>query len=722
MSINYIISKNKLFISLITLQIVLNIYLIQFPLINELSYEYSALNSFLLFLLIPFLNFFYFKKDKSFVSRFSFSVIITLVPALLILIITLLKSICSFIESLKFYFVITFISGLISFFLIETINKIFPKYGYLIYILVIVTFILIPLFELYYYPQIYFYSPLIGYFPGTIYDEDISVDSKLLFYRLINFTLVFFIYKIVKRNVYNNRVISVSVILILLIIGFLSKPLLGFSTSENELLKHLNKTLDEKNFTIYASELDSLERKNIINHVHYYYSEFEKSLSVKPLKKIKIFLFENPQQKKKLFGSENANIAKPWLYHIYLDKTNWKNSVKHEMAHIFSAEFGSSFLSLAGDFNPFLIEGFATSQDPFINNISIDYLAALHYQKTKKNLVSELYHKLNFFEFNSTLSYLYSGSYVKFLIENYGIEKFKKFYSSNDFKNVYGQEIDKVFEKYISYLQTIQIDFSDKFFNYYFARESLLQKSCTRFTAKIIKEAWQYYSEGKIEEAKNYFLRTLSQSINYQSLIGYVECLLSEDKLSESLDVLKKYQIKFINTPYEYLIKFRLADIYVRLNNLNESKVFYEEIKASNPEINLSLLSDLRLKLLEKNLIVEYVSGNDSNKLKILLRLNEDEYVYSSFPSLINLSKSLDLSYENFLSFFNKPFINFDDYSSIAFLKLSQFMVVKQDFIRAKKIAALSIRTNSKYYLKEFLEENYKMIEWFINQSKNSIK
>ncbi|MCS7054307.1 MAG: hypothetical protein NZM09_11330, partial [Ignavibacterium sp.] len=446
---------------------------------------------------------------------------------------------------------------------------------------------------------------MIGYFPGTIYDEDISVDSKLLLYRLINFTLVFFIYKIIKRNVFNNRVISVSVILIF-IIGFLSKPLLGFSTSENELLKHLNKTIDEKNFTIYASELDSLEEKNIINHVHYYYSELEKSLSVKPSKKIKIFLFDNPQQKKKLFGSENADVAKPWLYHIYLDKTNWKNSIKHEIAHIFSAEFGSSFLSLAGDFNPFLIEGFATSQDPFINNISIDYLAALHNQKTKKNLVSELYHKLNFFGFNSTLSYLYSGSYVKFLIENYGIEKFKKFYSSNDFKNVYGQEIDKVFEKYISYLQTIQIDSSDKFFNYYFARESLLQKSCTRFTAKIIKEAWQYYSEGKIEEAKNYFLRTLNQSMNYQSLIGYVECLLTEDKLSESLDVLRKYQNNFINTPYEYLIKFRLADIYVRLNNLNESKVFYEEIKASNPEINLSLLSDLRLKLLEKNLIVEY--------------------------------------------------------------------------------------------------------------------
>ncbi|MCS7053792.1 MAG: hypothetical protein NZM09_08660, partial [Ignavibacterium sp.] len=163
-------------------------------------------------------------------------------------------------------------------------------------------------------------------------------------------------------------------------------------------------------------------------------------------------------------------------------------------------------------------------------------------------------------------------------------------------------------------------------------------------------------------------------------------------------------------------------DIYVRLNNLNESKVFYEEIKASNPEINLSLLSDLRLKLLEKNLIVEYVSGNDSNKLKILLRLNEEGYVYSSFPSLINISRSLNLSYENFLSFFNKPFIKFDDYSSMAFLKLSQFMVDNQDLMRAKKTAALSIRANRKHYIKEFLEENYKMIEWFINQSKNSIK
>ncbi|MEE8414958.1 MAG: MFS transporter, partial [Desulfobacterales bacterium] len=37
-------------------------------------------------------------------------------------------------------------------------------------------------YEIYFNPQVYVFNPFIGFFPGTIYDEGISVSGKLILY------------------------------------------------------------------------------------------------------------------------------------------------------------------------------------------------------------------------------------------------------------------------------------------------------------------------------------------------------------------------------------------------------------------------------------------------------------------------------------------------------------------------------------------------------------
>ncbi len=79
-------------------------------------------------------------------------------------------------------------------------------------------------------------------------------------------------------------------------------------------------------------------------------------LETKPSKKINVYLFNDREQKKILFGAGNADVAKPWQNSIYISADSWQEYLKHELVHIFTAEFGVGYLSLHLDLMPHLLK------------------------------------------------------------------------------------------------------------------------------------------------------------------------------------------------------------------------------------------------------------------------------------------------------------------------------------------------------------------------------
>lgn len=710
MSIKSLVIKYRTFFLLILFTALTSYFLINLPLFKEFSYEFAIINGLLFFITIPILVFYSNKKE---LANKKFLLIILLpTPLIVVSFNYFFFEICSFKEGVYFYLVISLASGLIAFFIAEIIYFLSPRRAYLLLIISLMVLIAIPLFELYLYPQIYFYSPLIGFFPGSIYDEDISIDLKLIIYRALNLLFVYVFYFLIKKKIVENKLLFSSLTLVGIIISFFISLLFGFSTNENRLENLLSNKIETDNFIIYFDKLDSTEQKIISLYFNYYYSELQKSIKTKPSKKIKAFLFENDNDKRKYFGSENADVAKPWLYQIYLDKNSWKSTLKHELAHIFSAEFGSSFLKLSGDFSPFLIEGFATAMDPFVDIYNIDHLAAIHYNNSKKNIIPKISGSINFFGFNSTLSYIFSGSFCKYLIEVYGIDKFKIFYSNNDFEKVYNKKLSNVTDEYLKYLESISIDTSSNTFYYYFGRKALIQKDCPRFIGRKIKEGWKLFEKDHIADAKNVFVQVLNYSDNYSALVGLTECLIKQDSLINAEKIISNNLQKYSKTPYEYLLKFRLADIYGLSENYDNALELYSILERDKPNFNLNSLSNFRIKLISVGLLKDYLLSSDSMKFKIILKLNEEQYSYSSIPVLITLAKNLRIDYKEFLSVFDKPFVQFDEYSFFAFLKLSQFISDNFDFARARKMAALAKRLNTNDFANEYIESNYKMIEW----------
>ena len=188
-----------------------NILLTQLPLTSVFGFEFSALNSILFVIVSAFLVISFLKRGENFVKKIiKIFPVFLLIPLIISVLNSLFTTTCSLTDGFLFYLIITVPSliigcalGLVSYYL-------FPKYPRILFLLLMLTIALIPVLEVYFNPQIYFYNPLIGFFPGTIYDERLSISLNLIVYRLLNVIffifLIFLVKKIISYKLRINRV------------------------------------------------------------------------------------------------------------------------------------------------------------------------------------------------------------------------------------------------------------------------------------------------------------------------------------------------------------------------------------------------------------------------------------------------------------------------------------------------------------------------------------
>ncbi len=337
---------------LFILLVLFNGFLLNLPLTNILGYEFSVFNAVVQFLIGGLATVYFYKRTdedhnhfRSVISNnWIFYLAVTTVPFLLSFVNTLAFQICPFSIDLLFYFVISIPSYVLGISVALIICFFMKKFSYLTFILVFLIILLLPVFDIYFYQQVYFYNPIVGYFPGTIYDEDIAISSLLIYYRILNliyFSGVLLIIQKSKRLIILNKAFFISAVALVSIFFGLSKPFLGFATNESVITSELNNKVETEHFVIhYSSSISKVKLVNLILHHEYYFNSINDEVGYSPERKIESFIFDSNEQKRRLFGVGRADVAKPWLYQLYTTYDSYNQTLKHEIAHVFTAEIG----------------------------------------------------------------------------------------------------------------------------------------------------------------------------------------------------------------------------------------------------------------------------------------------------------------------------------------------------------------------------------------------
>ncbi|WP_337872070.1 tetratricopeptide repeat protein [Ignavibacterium sp.] len=716
MSIKSLFQKYTFYSLSLIIVFILSLLFLQVPLIGTFGYEYSALFAFIFFLVSGLLNIHRIKKQIPLKTFLYFLVSVLILPVLTVIFYSLFKDVCSFWFGITFYLVLAVISFIIGILLSEIVNFIFSKFTKAIYLIVVLLICLIPLIEIYFNPQIYFYSPIIVFFPGTIYDEDITINSTILIYRLLNLAYFTFLFLLFKKAIIKNKIIFSSLAIVIAVLLILLSPNFGFSTTHSQLDSVLSAKTESKNFIIKYDDsvIDSAEIKIILLAHEYYFEKINSALKFTPEKKITSYIFNDGLQKKKYFGSEFADVAKPWLYEIYLSKYSWSNSLKHELLHVFSSEFGSGIFKLSGSFNPALIEGFAEAIDNNFDDLDIHSVAASAYHFNYNINILELFSGLNFFRTFSGLAYLYSGSFVKYLIDKYGLKAFVVFYKTNDAEKAFSKELSELANEYYVFLENQRVNLTKQQVEFYFGRASIFQKMCPRQVATKLKDAESLIEQKNYPQAEQYLLEILKTTPNYQAISGLTKIYFEEKNFNKALDLINKYISQFEKTPYYFNLKLLTGDFLLLSSDTINAFKFYNDLIKSNPNLRLKLLSKLRIELNEFGELRNYLKSNDSTKFEILIRLNQNKTVFCSILSMINLAVKLEIEPYRLIDSFHSKLTPTNDDDAFIVYKLSEYLLNKSELNNARKLAALSIRKsfNPIYYIS--IKEHFEKCNWFV--------
>ncbi len=711
--------------------ILTNLFLSTLPLTNTLGYEFSAVNAILLFALGGMAVIYRFNKDVF--ERFSFYELVVrekyfiasalLIPFFIVFFSSIFFAKCPPANGVLFYLFITvpsFFGGITLGFFSFALSK---KFSLWIFFLLFFVLLCVPLIEFYFYPQVYFYNTIIGYFPGTIYDEDLSVDRILIAYRLFN--LVFFIgliYLAVKIK--NKKFISKLAISLLLIVTALIfvalKPALHFSTNKHRLKLNLDKTITTENFQIHYTGLLGQKEIEFAALLHEYYLERIKiELKENYRGKIDSYLFESRDQKRKMIGAGSADLAKPWLAQIYLNYTNYDQTLKHELVHSLSANFGTTPFKVAENFNPAMIEGLAMAVENDYDGLPVHYAAKLAYQAGYKFPIEKLFSGLNFFTRPSSISYIYAGSFIKYLADSYGVEIVKKLYSDSDFNKHFEKSLSALAQEYENFLHNYQNKFNKHKAQLYFGGVTIFKKFCPRTAASDVKKAWRYFNEKQFTEAHNLFKKVYGYSNSYQSLIGIIASLRKEKKYLEEEQFLSKQIHNFRLSQYIYNIELLRGDLLIKINKQTEAAAIYDSLLVQNPHIELTNEVLIRKTILKEDIdsLKLYFDKNEIQKYQKLLNMNKNEIKYFSIPLLLRLAKVNKQSIDELINRLKEKFTATDFISCYAAINISRAALYNFDYETAQYFAVQALYLEQSEDNSHSSVENLRLVNWFKNSA-----
>lgn len=580
----------------ILLLIVFSLVCTQIPLFNYLGFEFSALLALAAGLLAGLFVIGEWERTDGtvrplrFVPKVGAAALLMLVPPLVIMLLNafIVKN-CSLAQGLVLFLllpvpaVVFTGSGAL---LIAVLFKRWRKSLFTLVGLFIIGHIVVVTFG---FPQVFAFNPILGYFPGVTYDESLDVVGRLSLYRITTL-LASSLAVLAAEAVYQSRIRSqsrfawnnvqrggIAIGVLALVCAILFNAELGFFSSESTIKGELGGELETEHFIIvYPAAQVTTEQARKLGLLHeFYFRSIAQELRVVPTRKIRSFIYATPEQKGRLIGAAGTNISKPWLWQLHINLKDVEAVLKHEMVHVMAAEFGFPLLRVG--LNSGLIEGLATALEKVEYDETLHSLSAQIYSTGLHPDVSDLFSISGFLKAHGGTSYVIAGSFCRYLIDQYGVRRFKWVYRTGSFDSFYNKSLETLIMEWRRHIDRYEPTRQQRLkAAYLFQRPSIFGKECARVIANLNAETRALLSVRKFEEAARKSEETLALSNSPEAILQHASALLLlkryQDAIEFSFAKLKDSTIAHVLLP----LYLTLGDSYWGLDLRTEANQMYE--------------------------------------------------------------------------------------------------------------------------------------------------
>ncbi|HEY6172734.1 MAG TPA: hypothetical protein VIX80_10790, partial [Candidatus Kapabacteria bacterium] len=424
-----------------------------------------------------------------------------------------------------------------------------------------VTFI-ISLLPGYFYPQIFTYGWQYGFFPGIVWDAAMELQPAYWWSRLL--VLLFAVgfltddYHLIKagaktwrekvkarqENFWHSSVFFINAAIFICLV-LLSA--LGITRSHDYITRELTKTIDVKSSVIIHCT-DSTFTKDELTLLQYkcslYCDSIRSFFHIKDKRLTHLYIYPSNDLMKKFVGTASASIAKPWMNELHIAKENL-GSLKHELVHTLLAPHGNFPFDIS--WSTGLTEGAAVAVEDNYDGIRDcdDYSARILQLGLAKG-VKEVMSFSGFAAQASGKSYTLAGSFSKYLIKQYGSEKFLSLYTTRDYDGIYNKPVEVLEREWITSLRLLQTPmnkYDSLRVRFYFDRTSIINEPCLRRIGRMMKEASELYEQGLYNESGDIYHDVLKEdSDNLGALRGATLSMIQINDASAALRTISQAQ------------------------------------------------------------------------------------------------------------------------------------------------------------------------------------
>ncbi len=341
-------------------------------------------------------------------------------------------------------------------------------------------------------PQVFAFNHLGGYLPGPLYDEELSVPSSLLWFRVATLCLAGGMGALLQQR----RLRGLGALLVFGAIEVAGTSL-GFRMTDAALSEALGGVVETDELILhYPRALTDAEVSRVLGDVRFRHHQISTYFGAPPPGKVRVWLYRSAEDKQRLVGALHTQFAKPWRREVHVNGLTFPHPViKHELVHAMAAPWGAPPFGVAAGFfglepHVGVIEGFAVAADNPIDELSLHEWAAAMKKKALLPDVASLMTPQGFYGAPASRAYTTAGSFLRFLSEKFGKDALRALYREGDFERAFGQPLPSLARDYEAFLDSVplQADAVNQAFGR-FRRGSLFDRPCAREVGRLSAQA-----------------------------------------------------------------------------------------------------------------------------------------------------------------------------------------------------------------------------------------
>ncbi len=367
--------------------------------------------------------------------------------------------------------------------------------------------------------QIFVYSIFWGYFAGPIYDDLIPITDTLITHRIfvVALSILFILLTLaIKKRRDQMRYGGVSMLAVvftlLLYIIYAQRDIMHWNTSYDFIQIPLGQKIEKQNLTLhFSSDISEDDRSWVFKLALFNRSKIERQVGVSQYQPITVYIYRDALQKKALMGAGTTNFAKIWNREVHINFRDVEESLLHEMTHVLAQEFGNRWI---GTSKIGYLEGLAVAVEGDTPYFTPHKWAAILKKKNELPDIGSLVEWKSFWKSNSSLAYTISGSWVRFLMDRYGMDSFKRVYGRDEFDLCYPKPFDSIRVEWLNYLDSVSVRNEEVEFSQLLLQPGIFGRKNIHSVAEQLQKGDYYFTREDFVSARERYSYALQLDSN----------------------------------------------------------------------------------------------------------------------------------------------------------------------------------------------------------------